>query len=216
MDNRFEETINCMLEQKIICETINPELFSYLNNESHRDEVDNFLHKIGRQTARTNDTRGFYCVFSNLDTKVKRSIAQRQFDNVTVNLEGLIGWLRLIRNVDSDSRPIDEGTRLNESELLAAIEESSALSTQLENIAHKFKKGGKSPETKVKLQNVMQYLTEQQYLQPIGSSGSVYIATAKWSLLYDQLEFIRSHEGYSEELNEEESASEEQKDMFHG
>tara|TARA_R110001583_G_scaffold17575_4_gene70903 strand:- start:680 stop:1330 length:651 start_codon:yes stop_codon:yes gene_type:complete len=216
MDNRFEETINRMLEQKVICETIDPDLFGYLSNQNHRDEVDNFLHKIGRQTARTNDSRGFYCVFSKLDTKSKRSIAQRQFDNVTVNLEGLIGWLRLVRNIDSDSRPIDAGTRLNESELLAAIEESSSLSTQLENIAHKFKKSGKSSETKIKLLNVMQYLTEQQYLHPIGSSGSVYIATAKWSLLYDQMEFIRSHEGYSDELNEQESDSDSQKDMFNG
>ena len=122
----------------------------------------------------------------------------------------------MVRNIDSDSRPIDAGTRLNESELLAAIEESSSLSTQLENIAHKFKKGGKSSESKVKLQTVIQYLSDQQYLMPIGSSGSVYIATAKWSLLYDQLEFIRSHEGYSEEVNEQDNPPDQQINMFDG
>ena len=141
-------------------------------------------------------------------------MAQRQFENVTVNLEGLVSWLRLIRNIDSDSRPIEAGTRLNESELLAAIEESSSLSAQLENIAHKFKKSGKSAEAKFKLQNVMQYLCDQQYFTAIGSSGSVYIATAKWSLLYDQLQFIRSHEGFAEAESDEEGDAGRQGEMY--
>jgi hypothetical protein len=205
MDNRFELTVTLLLEQKVICENIYPEPYRFLLKESNQEEINAYLHKIGRSTARTNDLKGFYCIFSSLDDKRKRQYAQKQFETVIVNIEGLVEWLRMIRNIDKDSRPLEAGSRLNESELLAAIEESSTLSLLLENIAHKLKKGGKSSEVKTKLGNVLQYLTENQYLQPIGKSGSVFVATAKWSLLYDQLDFIRSHEGYAEEVFEEEA-----------
>jgi len=202
MDNRFGDTVTLLLEQNVICEAIHPEAYRFLLKESNQEEINTYLHKIGRTTARTNDAKGFYCVFSSLDNRRKRQYAQKQFDNVVVNIEGLVAWLRLMRNIDKDSRPIEAGSRLHESELLAAIEESSTLSLQLENIAHKFKKSGKSAEVKIKLGNVLQYLSDNQYLQAVGSSGSVFIATAKWSLLYDQLDFIRSHEGYTAEIKE--------------
>lgn len=215
MDNRFETTVTLLLEQKVICETIYPDSYRFMLKESNQDEINAYLHKIGRSAARTNDLKGFYCIFSSLDEKRKRQYAQKQFETVIINIEGLVEWLRIVRNIDKDSRPLEAGSRLHESELLAAIEESSTLSLLLENIAHKFKKGGKSNGVKTKLGNVLQYLTENQYLQPIGKSGSVFVATAKWSLLYDQLDFIRSHEGYAEELAESESDdSAEQESLF--
>ena len=199
LDDRFEKTVTLLSEQKVICETIYPECYRFILKDSNREEVNAYLHKIGRSTARTNDSKGFYCIFSSLDDRKKRQLAQKQFETIVVNLEGFVSWLRLIRNIDKDARPLEAGTRLNESELLAAIDESSTLSVQLENIAHKFKKGGKSSETKSKLNSVLQYLCDNQYLHSIGKSGSVYVATGKWSVLYDQLDFIRSHEGYANE-----------------
>ncbi|AXQ98784.1 hypothetical protein [Pseudoalteromonas piscicida] len=89
--------------------------------------------------------------------------------------------------------------RLHESELLSAIEESSSLNLQLDNIAHQFNRAQKSTEVKSKLRSILNFLENEKYFTSIGNTGSVYIATAKWSLIYDQLEFIRMYDGFEEE-----------------
>ena len=84
--------------------------------------------------------------------------------------------------------------QLKESELLAAIEESNSLKLLLESISQKLKTGGKSTEARAKLTAVIKYLVDQRYLKAMGGTGTQFVATAKWSLLYDQLEFIRSYD----------------------
>lgn len=66
--------------------------------------------------------------------------ATKQFSHMLADLEPLLDWLRLVRNVDAESRPIEAGARISESELLSAIEESSSMSELLSQIASKFKK----------------------------------------------------------------------------
>jgi hypothetical protein len=208
MSSRFESCIEALLNQNIGCEVSNSDSFSYLDTPENEESVNNFLHRIGRNVVRTNDRKGYYCVFNSIEDKAKRSAVEKYFEYVIVNLEGLIDWLRLVRNADNDSRPIEAGMRVNESELLAAIEESSPLKLQLDNIAHKFKRAQKSTEAKAKLRSILQYLVDEKYFTSIGSSGAVYIATAKWSLIYDQLEFIKLYEGFEEESDTNEEQSE--------
>ncbi len=210
MSSRFENCIEALLNQNIVCEVFNSDSFSYLDIQDNEESVNNFLHRIGRKVARTKDRKGFYCVFNSIDDKAKRNAVERHFEYIIVNLEGLIDWLRLVRNADHESRPVEAGMRINESELLAAIEESSSLKLQLDNIAHKFKRAQKSTEAKAKLRSILQYLVDEKYLTSIGSSGAVYLATAKWSLIYDQLEFIKLYEG----IEEESDFNEEQPELF--
>jgi hypothetical protein len=101
------------------------------------------------------------------------------------------------------------GHRLNESELLQAIEESTALNSQLDDIASRFKIQSKALESKSKLRTIIKYLTDSEYLKVLGSTGSVFIATAKWSLMYDQLEFVLQYEGVNEDV-----VVQTQQDMF--
>ena len=199
MSSRFENCVEELLSQNIICEVSNPEGFAYLDNSEHEESINNFLHRIGRKVVRTRDKKGFYCVFSSIEETKKRNAVERHFENVIVNLEGLINWLRLVRNAGNESRPIEAGMRLHESELLSAIEESSSLNLQLDNIAHQFNRAQKSTEVKSKLRSILNFLENEKYFTSIGNTGSVYIATAKWSLIYDQLEFIRMYDGFGEE-----------------
>lgn len=50
---------------------------------------------------------------------------------------------------------------------------------------------------------VLENLTKAGYLKPIGTSGSVFLATAKWSWLYDVMTFIQTHEGIREDSAED-------------
>lgn len=210
MSSRFESCIEELLCQNIICEIANTDNFSYLENPENEESINSFLHLIGRKVARTNDRKGYYCVFNSIEEPKKRNAAQRHFEHLIINIEGLIDWLRLVRSIDNESRPIEAGMRVHESELLAAIEESSSLKLQLDNIAHKLKRAQKSSESKSKLRSILQYLVDDKYFISMGSSGAVYVATAKWSLIYDQLEFIRMYDGFESEAG----IDEEQKELF--
>lgn len=210
MSSRFENCIEELLSQNIICEIANADNFSYLDNPENEESINSFLHLIGRKVARTNDRKGYYCVFNSIEEPKKRNTAQRHFEHLIINLEGLIDWLRLVRSIDNESRPIEAGMRVHESELLAAIEESSSLKLQLDNIAHKLKRAQKSSESKAKLRSILQYLVDDKYFISMGSSGAVYVATAKWSLIYDQLEFIRMYDGFESDVG----IDEEQKELF--
>jgi hypothetical protein len=49
----------------------------------------------------------------------------------------------------------------------------------------------------------MTKLVDDGYLKQVGTSGSVYQATAKWSWLYDLMSFIQTHEGIRDDSDEE-------------
>ena len=42
---------------------------------------------------------------------------------------------------------------------------------------------------------VLSSLEKMGYLKPIGTSGSLFRATGRWSWLYDAMTFIQTHEG---------------------
>lgn len=190
----FEDVIMKLLSQTVICELSHPECFRFVEQPHNQEQIDKHLHAIGRHLGKTSDRLGYFCAYNVVDTTKKRNQIQKQFESFVVDLEGIIDWLRLIRSVNKDSRPLVAGMQLKESELLAAIEESNSLKLLLESISQKLKTGGKSTEARAKLTAVLKYLVEQRYLKAMGGTGTQFVATAKWSLLYDQLEFIRSYD----------------------
>lgn len=212
-DLRFEDVVTKLLEQVVVCEVCEPEGYRYLRDTHYFEQVDAYLHKIGRHLAKTQDGLGFYCAFNSLDNSKKRAVAMKSFESWVVDLEGIVEWLRLVRSIDKDSRPLVAGAGLSEAELLVAIEESSTLQLQLERIAHKFKRGGKSSGSKGKLTAVLQHLVETGFLKSMGSTGTQFIATAKWSLLYDQLEFIRLYDNIADDESESERGKKDEEQL---
>jgi hypothetical protein len=211
MSERFENCIEILLSGEVICEVSDSDLFRYFLKREKYEHVEKYLYQIGRKITKTRDGAGFYCVYNDISNPKHSKAAKRQLEIAQESFEGLIIWLRLARRVEPDSRPIEAGSRLVESELLAAIEGSSSLKDQLDEVAHRLKRDQKSIESKVKLRGVLKYLSDNGFLKGIGGSGSVYIATAKWSLLYDQLDFLAQYEGiYISEPAEDNN----QTDMF--
>lgn len=196
MTTHFESTVNQLLCGQIICEVGQHEaLFIKLSEESFFDEVNAFLHRIGKKVVSTEDDRAFYCAFLTLEPKENMNVVKKQFQHTFKYFEGLIAWLRLVRGITNNARPVVAGDVLNESELLQAIETSSNFNTQLINVFQRFKKDATNKETKAQLSTIMKILVEEDYLVKIGETGSVYRATGKFSLLYEQLDFIQRYQG---------------------
>ncbi len=56
----FEATVIKLLEGEFICRTAYPDLFSFLEDESTRRQVDGYLTQIGRRLAATSHGEAYY------------------------------------------------------------------------------------------------------------------------------------------------------------
>ncbi|WP_300177528.1 hypothetical protein [uncultured Aliivibrio sp.] len=185
----FERTVELLMQDEVICRTAYSAEFAFLTDNIKRSEVDQYLRQIGRSLAKTSDNLGYLMVYSNLDDSGKKRRVAAQFKKIEGELSTLVDWLCFARNINENSNPISAGERITESELLAAIETSRPLAEQLTSIANKLGRSMKSREVKKKLTSVLNYLTESGYFVQLNTTGSVYEATAKWSFVYDALEF---------------------------
>lgn len=85
------------------------------------------------------------------------------------------------------------GDTVTYGELITEVERSPLIMSQLKELVIKLGKASTSP--KEQISSVLQYLVSNQYLHPTGNTGTTYIATAKWSVFYDELEYICTFNG---------------------
>lgn len=118
-------------------------------------------------------------------------------------MEPLVIWLQMSGAFGSKGRPLQTGDSLKTSDLLVAIENAAALREDLDRLSgtRMFNNSQSTPQGQ--LNSVLKKLVEEQYLVPVGRSNLQYVATGKWSRLYDLLEFIAAHEQL--ELEDEDS-----------
>lgn len=188
-DKKFESVVENLMAGNIICQTAFPMEFDFLSNSYNRTTVDDYIRRIGRSLAQTSDNLGFLMVYSSLDSSDKAKRSKAFFKTIEQDLSPLVDWMRLARNANDQSNPVAAGELLNESELLAAIESSRPLAEQLTSISNRLGRAVKSREIKTKLASVLTYLVDNGYFVRRSNTGSIYEATAKWSFVYDAIEF---------------------------
>lgn len=209
---RFAEVVRELLQGGVICPHRTLDMFKYLEVKENREAVDDHLFALGLKTAATQEGEAYYAAYAQLDTSQARQSVNRTFTSFVVDLEGMVNWLRFYRGITDMGRPLCAGDEVRESEMLAYIEDSSSSLKQLEDIAIQLKVGGKSAEPKVRLSNILRDLVKRDLLVPVGSTGSVYIATAKWTLVYEVLDFIHERDGLA--LSEPEEPEQNQERLF--
>ena len=188
MTQTFSTLTLKLLQGHIIDDITEPALMNWLDDESNFGSLQDYLAKINRQVLFTNDKRGAYLGFIELYDKDSSQAIRQSFSQISLTLFPLILWLRLVRGATDSSRPLQAGDNIHLSDLLASIESSKQLELQLADIISKI--GRQTKEAKKQLYSLADYLENTGYLHPAGSNGMIYKATAKWSLLYDQLEYL--------------------------
>ncbi len=200
----FKECVEKLLLGKVICETSSPDIFGFLVMNGNKKDVSDYIQRIGLDLSMTKDMKGYYGSIAEPSSGDKKSIRSR-FDHVAKSLEGLVLLMRMLKSLSPRSRPINAMDVLKESTLIKAIEDAPSLEGQLNEVTLKLKIG-KSGQSKAKVSALLKYLEQHEYLAPQDKNGLQYKATAKWSLLYDQLEFIQKNESIplKEDTNQEE------------
>ncbi len=190
----FTATIESLLGGKVICEISNDELFAYISNEIHRDDISHYLHRIGRILKTTSDGIGFYAAYNTLDDAETTLKVKHQFNEYINDLEPLVRWLRLTLSSDSSGTPLRAGDTIRYSDLLQAIDNAPTLEAELATISKSGSLMNNSTGARKQLESVLNKLCDKDYLVKTGTTGSVFTATARWSLLYEVLQFISTHE----------------------
>lgn len=202
----FADIIEKLLAGVFLCEYAHEAETVYLLNPTHRQDVENYLLRINRRLCKTQDSLAFYCAYTTTESPAYRSQIRAQFNEVINDLEPLVRWLNLCQSTDRNARPLTPGDQVKESVLLAAIENTSAVTDELAKLSHSTLLKNNQSTPKGQLSAILRKLCDNGYLIANSPNGSQFTATGKWSRLYDLMAFISSHEQLeqSENINQQE------------
>lgn len=196
-DTLFERAVLQLLANNVICQQSEPEIFAWLEHDPrYVDELNTYLGKLNRSVMRTSEQDGYYCVFvDQRSDQVKRQI-EKQFQEIASDIAPLVQWLALMMSVTGSDRPLRPGELLQEGHILQTLEAAPEYAARLCALTDNGLFKSSSADLKRRLSTLLSKLVDQGYLVRWGNLGSQYKATAKWSWLYDVLDFIASHEGW--------------------
>lgn len=208
MSQTFSQITLRLLSGHVIDKITEPVMMGWLEEESNLANMQDYLAKMNRQVLMTSDKQGAHLGYVDIHEKDSNKAIRESFNKMSVLLYPLVLWLRLVRGATDSSRPLQAGDMIKLSDLLASIESSKQLELQLADITAKL--GRQTKEAKKQLNSLIDYLENEGYLHSVSSTGALYKATAKWSLLYDQLEYISKYQ----HLHPSEDESEQPQDTF--
>lgn len=201
----FERTVTALLANQVICEVSDDELYNYLLIPANQDSVNRFLGQINRTLRQTNAGDAFVCAYVDVSSPETREAVRQQFQEVANNLESFVKFVRLVMTLEANERPLLPGNKLSEGFLLERITAAPALEARLRSLTEKRLFWTKKTDSAGQLKIILGNLVKLGYLKPIGTTGSLYRATGRWSWLYDVMTFIQSHEGIKDESEDEQS-----------
>ena len=191
----FAECAEALLAGSFICKHTMAECFELLGQEGERQALERLLRQLGRKLRRTQDGAAYYAALDNLDSDQRKDALRQQFSDTINCLEPVCRWLSMQMSARQRDASLEPGEVVRQGELLTAIERTPALLEELFRMTRvapfKTTREGASEQ----LNAVFSGLEKAGYLIAGGSKGKTYIATGKWSYLYEVLQFIHTHEG---------------------
>lgn len=213
-EDLFSAIVESLLAGQFICSHSDEISFDYLARDTYRADVDRYLNKIGRrlQTSTTGDV--YYCAYQSIGSNSRRADIKEQF-GITINLlEPLVRWLKLAMSALQKDATIQPGDPLRQGELLTAIELTQTLTDDLAKITRSGPFATTREAPRDQLNHLLSKLVETGYLKPTASKATTYIATGKWSYMYDVLEFIHSHEDLGQSPDDDQRIEDQQELML--
>jgi len=193
-EDLFSEIIESLLAGHFICAITDELAFEYLAKEVYREDLDTYLKKIGRRLQTSSSGDVCYCAYNTIHSSSRRTAVKEQFAQTINALEPLVRWLKLAMSALQKDATLQPGDILRQGELLSAIELTQTLTDDLAKITRTGLFATTREAPRDQLNHLLNKLVESGYFKQNEPKASTYIATGKWSYLYDVLEFIHTHE----------------------
>ena len=111
------------------------------------------------------------------------------------SLQPLVGVLQFIKSAQQKDRPLRPGDTLNISEIIEAVERSGVvLQDELDYLSRSNLFKNTKKKTSEQVEVIVKRLVQHQYLVERSGRPIVYIATGKWSLVYEMIAYINDHQ----------------------
>lgn len=133
----FERTVTALLQERVICEVSDDELYNYLLMPGNQDAVNRFLGQINRTLRQTSAHDAFVCAYLDISGADTKDAIRHQFRDVANNLEAFVQFLRLVMMLEANDRPVLPGDKLSEGAILDRIAAAPALESKLRSLAEK-------------------------------------------------------------------------------
>jgi len=193
--SHFADIAKKLINGKFICEYSYPDEHAFLLKPGMADEMMAYLEKMEFTLSTPQEGNGFYCSY--LLPKNNQADLKKQFIEIISSLSPLVNFLTLVQQSCGDDDIIRPGDVMRMTELQGVIEDTTALSTQLDKIVSHSLFRSTSSTVEGKLKQVFNRLIEMDYLVSSNPAHQIYTATSKWSLLIDQIRFINDTEQLS-------------------
>lgn len=193
-EDLYAEIIESLLAGRFICAVADELAFGYLSKQAYRQDMDTYLKKIGRRLQTSSSGDVYYCAYNTIHSGARRTAVKEQFAHTINVLEPLVRWLKMAMSALQKDATIQPGDVLRQGELLSAIELTQTLTDDLAKITRTGPFATTREAPRDQLNHVLNKLVESGYFKPTAPKATTYIATGKWSYLYDVLEFIHTHE----------------------
>ncbi len=187
--------------RQFICEQTQEDFYNFLEQESSLIQVNDYLITMGRVVRKTVQGETYFLCYLYPTESDYKTNCRALYSQVINDLKPLLKLITTVMNFNSGA-PIRPGDIIKESQLLMGFEQSKSHCEVLREITRSGLFESASQSVKGQLSQVINKLLSNGYLLEHGHSGTQYLATGKWSMLYDFIDFQYSHEYIEDDENE--------------
>ena len=203
----FKQTIEALLTGMVICETVDNDLFQYLEADSNKERVSDFLSNLDRQLSYLDSAQAYYCTYNSVDSSNKSDISSL-FGEVRSYFRPLVEWLDIHLVATGSDTPLRAKDIVNINELFEAFEHDQTLTEQLRRLTTMRPFKTSKIEPREQLVTIFSKLEELGYFVRKSAGSSRYYTTARFDLIYLLIEFLNDSEKL--QLPEEHQSSQEE------
>ncbi len=189
----FEKVVSLLFAGEFICHVSHPEEFLYLEDESKRQEIDQFVGKIGRRLAATSHQSGFYLAHARCG-EAEREFARSYFATVKSDLAPVIRFFHTIIRVTGQEDLLMHGSTLETSAIMAKIDQDAGLRHELQTLSALFKSTAGDGSHRSMFDRVLREMRKGGYLCLVNAERGIYQVTAKVEYLLEVVTFLQEND----------------------
>lgn len=198
----FESTAIALLNGEFVCEQTNSAAYIWLKDEGNRQSIEDYLQKIGRHLALTNNEHSFYCAWASIGPNERTEI-KGVFVEVKHTIAPVVNFLSMcISHASHDVAPMP-GVIVHYDKLLLSATDNASVSEALQlftTMGRDFASQDATPKSM--LDKVISQMVKYGYLIEYSRSDDSYKFTGKLDYFYEVLTFLSENEKITQSKDE--------------
>ncbi|MCG5495186.1 MULTISPECIES: condensin complex protein MksE [Ectothiorhodospira] len=182
-----------LLAGDFICAVSDEAAFRHLQDETIREQIDDYLRPLNRRLATNTDGTVYFLAWLRLDEAAREQLS-RQLGDTVGSLMPMLEWLQLVQEALGRDGLAAPGDVLKPADFSSRCEDHQGLRERLERLASDPFFGSQSDQLDAQLKQVFKRLKEHGYLQQPHADRQYYVVTGKIDYLIDLVRFIRDEE----------------------